>query len=445
MVEIRPLIHLDASVRVPGSKSIAQRAMVIAALADGESRLADCLAAEDTDLLGAALAELGARIRPDGPDLVIAGTGGRLVRPAREIHLGNNGTAMRLLAGIASLGPGPVTLTGSPRLCERPMQPLNEALAALGAPVRSTGRPGCPPVILQGGGLRGGSVVLRDIGSSQYVSSLLIAAPYAANDVTLKLEGTVPSLPYVALTIETMGAFGVQVEVDGVGGYRVAAGQRYQGRTYPIEGDVSSASYFFAAAVLVGGRICVENIDPHTHQGDIAFLDILARLGCRVDRGGMGVEVTGGEMPTGEMTFDMGSVPDMVPTLAVLAAVRPGTTLIRNCAHLRLKESDRLAALVTELRKTGIAAAELNDGIAITGGRPHEAVIDSHNDHRIVMAFAVLGLAIPGMRIAGEACVAKSFPGFWDTLQGIYPDTRGKVGQTEQGRHPANRKEPATP
>jgi 3-phosphoshikimate 1-carboxyvinyltransferase len=420
MVEIRPLEHLDATVRVPGSKSITQRAMVIAALAEGESLLRDCLVSEDTELLAAALGELGVAIRTAGTDMVICGNGGRIARPLQTIHLGNNGTAMRLLAGIASLGEGPVVLTGDLRLCERPLQPLLDALTTLGADIRTAGKPGYPPVILQGGGLQGGRVVLRDIGSSQYVSSLLIAAPFAARDVTIVLEGRIPSLPYVTLTVETMGAFGVRVVEAREGHYLVPSGQRYRGRAYRIEGDVSSASYFFAAAALLKGRARVENIDPRTGQGDIAFLEILEQLGCRVVRGEKAVEVVGGELPRGELTFDMGAVPDMAPTLAVLSALRPGRTFIRNCAHLRLKESDRLAALVSELRKTGVGAEELADGIAVTGGTPHGAAIESYSDHRIAMSFAVLGLAVPGMRITGEACVGKSFPGFWKALEGLY-------------------------
>ncbi len=305
MVEIKPLERLDATVRIPGSKSYTQRAMVIAALAEGESRLRDVLIAEDTELLAAALGALGANIRRDGRDMIVAGTGGKIARPSREIHLGNNGTAMRLLAGMASLGKGRTILRGDGRLSERPMKPLLDALHDLGAWSQTDGGLGFPPVTILGGGLRGGKTVLRDIESSQYVSSLLIAAPFAAEDVTLVLEGKIPSLPYVALTIETMGEFGVKVIEEGPGRYVVPCGQRYRAREYRIEGDVSSASYFFAAAFLKG-RIRVENINPQTRQGDIRFLDILEQLGSRVQRGEGQITVTRGGMTPGEMTFDMG-------------------------------------------------------------------------------------------------------------------------------------------
>ncbi|MDP3098285.1 MAG: 3-phosphoshikimate 1-carboxyvinyltransferase [Syntrophales bacterium] len=420
MVEIKPLDRLDATVRIPGSKSYTQRAMVIAALAEGESLLRGVLLSEDTRLLAEALRDLGAGVRTEGSDMIIRGNGGKPVRPPRDIRLGNNGTAIRLLAGAVSLGEGPFVLTGDRRLRERPLKPLLSALTALGIEARTEGERGYPPVTIRGGGLRGGEVVLRNIESSQFVSALLIAAPFAAGDVTIVLQGRVPSLPYVALTVETMEAFGAAVLSDGAERYAVKSGQRYTGREYRIEGDVSSASYFLLAAALLKGRIRVENINPRTAQGDIAFLTLLERLGCRVLRGENHIEIEGGDLPGGEMTFDLGAMPDMVPTLAVLSAVRPGRTLIRNVAHLRLKESDRLAALVNELGKTGIGTEELADGLAVNGGIPRGAAIETYNDHRIAMGFAVLGLAVPGMRIGGEACVGKSFPGFWATLEGLY-------------------------
>ena len=420
MVEIKPLGRLEATVRIPGSKSYTQRAMVIAALAEGESILRDALLSEDTRILADALDDMGADIRSDGTKTVIRGNSGRLARPSREIHLGNNGTAMRLLTGVASLGGGPVVLTGGPRLRQRPMKPLLEALTTLGVDVRTDKDRGYPPVTIRGGRLLGGEVVLRDIESSQYVSALLIAAPFADKDTVIILEGRVPSLPYIALTVETMNAFGAEVAVDRPDRFVIKGGQHYRGREYRIEGDVSSGSYFFLAAALTKGRVRVENINPATSQGDIGFLTLLERLGCRVLRGENHVEIEGAELPGGEMTFDLGSMPDMVPTLAVLSALRPGRSVIRNVAHLRFKESDRLAALVNELGKTGIAAEEIADGIVVTGGSPRGAAIATYSDHRIAMSFAVLGLAVPGMVIEGEECVGKSFPGFWGTLEGLY-------------------------
>jgi len=423
MIAIEPLGTMDAVVRVPGSKSYTQRAMVIAALAEGESVLRDPLLSEDTLLLAEALRLLGAEVRTEGGEMTVRGTGGRIAVPQRAIDLGNNGTAMRLLAGMTSLGEGPIVLTGGRRLCERPMKPLLEALATQGVGIETDRDRGYPPVTIRGGRLAGGRIVLRDIGSSQYVSSLLITAPFAAADTAIVLEGRIPSLPYIALTVETMGAFGAAVTHDGEGRYLVRNDLRYRGRGYRIEGDVSSASYFFLAASLLKGRIRVENIEPRTRQGDIGFLKILEGLGCTVIRGDRCVEVRGGELPAGDMAFDLGQMPDIVPTLAVLCALRPGRSLIRNVAHLRLKECDRLEALVNEIGKTGIAAEVIGEDLAITGGIPRGARIRTYDDHRIAMSFAILGLAVPGMEIEGEACVGKSFPGFWTALKGL----RGKA------------------
>ena len=425
MVEIKPLDRLDATVRILGSKSYTQRAMIIASLADGESLLRDVLLSDDTGHLAEALRDLGAEVRTEGSDMIIRGNGGKPVRPSREIRLGNNGTAIRLLTAVVSLGEGPFVLTGDRRLRERPLKPLLSALAALGVETITEGDRGFPPVTirgggLRGGGLRGGEVILRDIESSQFVSALLIAAPYAAGEITIVLQGRVPSLPYVMLTVETMEVFGVSVVSNSGRHYTIKSGQRYTGREYRVEGDVSSASYFFLAAALLKGRIRVDNINPRTVQGDIHFLALLKRLGCRVVRRGDHIEIEGGDLPGGEMIFDLGAMPDMVPTLAVLSAVRPGRTIIRKVAHLRVKESDRIAALVSELRKVGVGAEELADGLAIDGGSPRGATIETYNDHRIAMSFAILGLAVPGMKIENEECVAKSFPGFWTALDGLY-------------------------
>ncbi|MCK9364670.1 MAG: 3-phosphoshikimate 1-carboxyvinyltransferase [Syntrophales bacterium] len=420
MIAIKPLANLKAVVGLPGSKSLTQRAMAIAALAQGESRLKNILIADDTLILAEALRKLGVEIRQSGADVVIQGAGGAISGTGRAMSLGNNGTALRLLAGIVSLGKGQFLLTGDNRLCERPLKPLLDALAVLGVESHTEGEKGYPPVTIVGGGLRGGKVVLCDIGSSQYVSSLLIAAPYAAGAITIVLEGRIPSLPYIALTIETMDAFGVRVASAGDNRYIVQSGQFYRGREFTIEGDASSASYFFLAAALLKGRIRVENINPQTRQGDIGFLDLLENLGCAVSRENQVIEVLGKKMPNGEMVFDMAKMPDIVPSLAVLCAARQGRSVIRNVAHLRLKESDRIAALAAELRKTGIAALEMPDGLIIEGGVPHGARIKTYNDHRIAMSFAILGLSAPGMEIEDEACVGKSFPGFWKALEGLY-------------------------
>ena len=419
MIKIKTLAKLDAAVHIPGSKSLTQRAMVIAALAEGESLLRNVLVSEDTLALADALRSFNAEITQDGTNMVIRGVGGAVSGTSEPIYLANNGTALRLLTGVASLGRGPFTLTGDRRLCERPLKPLLDALGELGVMCDTEENRGYPPVTIRGGRLHGGSIVLRDIPSSQFVSSLLIAAPYASGDIEIVLEGNIPSLPYIALTVETMQAFDVSVDQKGRS-YYIRCKQTYRGREYRIEGDASSASYFFLAAALTGGRVRVKNIPRKTRQGDIGFLSILGNLSCEICREDHFAEVRGGELPDGDMTFDLGEMPDIVPTLAVLCAMRPGRSAIRNIANLRLKESDRIAALAAELRKTGISVDELPDSLIINGGNPHGARIKTYNDHRIAMSFAIMGLCVPGIEIENEACIGKSFPGFLETMEKLY-------------------------
>ena len=420
-MEIKPISHCNATVTVPGSKSYTQRALIIAALAQGESVLHNALIAEDTHYTMEALKALGAQIQVTGQEVMVTGTGGLLRNPGGEIYLGNNGTAMRLLTGVAALGRGPITLTGSPRLCQRPIKPLLDAMTTIGVDAKTRNNDGCPPVTVHAHGLKGGKVAFADIESSQYISAMLICAPYAREDTVIELQGQIPSLPYVAMTVEVMEAFGAAVDHEAPSRYGVASGRHYQARPYPIEGDCSSASYFFLAAALCKGTVRVEHINPRTLQGDIGLLPIMEELGCRVARGEDWVEVTGGTLAEGAYTYDMGGMPDMVPTLAALAAVRPGRTVITKVPHLRIKESDRLAALATELKKMGVKVHEQEDGLVIEGDSPHGAQIETYNDHRIAMSFACLGLAIPGIRIKDAECVDKSFPGFWDQLKTLYP------------------------
>jgi len=418
--EIKPLTRVNAELQVPGSKSYTQRALVIASLADGKSMLRNALVAEDTTQLVEALQLLGAQIVSSGQDMIVTGTGGRIRNPGRELYLGNNGTAMRFLVSVAALGSGDITLTGDPRLCERPLQPLLEGIRSLGVSSTCRHNGGFPPVIVHGGKLRGGRVIFRDIESSQYVSSILIAAPYAAEDVDVEIRGSAVSRPYVEMTQAVMKAFGVPVEKHDENHFSIKGGHRYRGCRYLVEGDLSSASYFFLAAAICGGTVRVTNTNFWTHQGDVRFLRYLKELGCRVTATDQWIEVSGGNLTAGDFSAPMEDLPDMVPTLAVLAALRPGRTVIRNVAHLRIKESNRLEALVTELTKTGIRAEETGDGLVITGGTPRGAEIETYNDHRIAMSFAILGLAAPGMRIRNPDCVGKSFPGFWDELEKLY-------------------------
>lgn len=417
MEEIKSVGHVDAVVKVPGSKSLTQRALVIASLARGRSVLRGGLVSEDTRFLMEGLCALGAEISVSAGEMTVTGTGGRIRNPGGTIFLGNNGTALRFLTTLVCLGKGVFVLDGDSRLRERPVGPLLDALKTLGVTGGSTDGKGYPPIMIEANGISGGEVTLTDLESSQFVSSLLIGAPFAGEDVEIWLKGRTVSEPYIDMTLKVMDHFGVTVVRDGQNHFRVKCSQRYSGKTYLIEGDASSASYFFLAAALCRGRVRVENMTPESLQGDIAFLDIMKASGCSVVWGDSWVEVAGRPLPGGDWTLDMGRMPDMAPTLAVLSAFRPGRTVITNVSHLRVKESDRIASLVNELNRIGVTAEETDDGLIIEGGTPHGADIETYNDHRIAMSFAVAGLVVPGMRIKNRSCVEKSFPGFWDELK----------------------------
>ena len=402
-------------VNVPGSKSLTQRALIAAALARGPSLIRHALEAEDTGYLVAGLQKLGARIEAVAEGFSVTGTGGVITNKCHEIFLGNNGTALRFLTALVCLGRGSYVLTGEKRLCERPVGPLVSALQEMGVTISC--RHNCPPVEVTANGLKGGRITLTDIESSQYVSALLLCGPYTAKGIELTLEGNIVSTPYIDLTIGVMNDFGASIARTGHQYFMIGTQTIYSGRDYYVEGDASSASYFFLAAALTKKTIRVHGVKKHSAQGDIHLLTILEKLGCRITDGETWVDVSAPqELAGGDMAFDMGDMPDMVPTVGVLAAFRKGRTIMTHVAHLRIKESNRLAAMATELNRIGIKASELPDGLVIEGGSTHPAAIETYNDHRIAMSFAVAGLITPGIEIADKKCVGKSFPGFWQEL-----------------------------
>jgi 3-phosphoshikimate 1-carboxyvinyltransferase len=404
-------------VRVPGSKSLTQRALVAAALAQGDSFIGNALVSEDTLYLTDGLRTLGARIDFTAAGFFITGTAGKIANSGKEIFLGNNGTALRFLVAVAALGSGKHVLTGEKRLCERPVGALVGALAGMNVDISCLHN--YPPVTVNAAGLVGGKIVLKDIESSQYVSALLICAPYTKHGVDLSLQGEIASAPYIDLTIDVMRDFGAKVSVAGQGEYFVAAGEIYRGREYFIEGDASSASYFFAAAAILKKSIRVHGISIRSRQGDLRLLKILEELGCEVNFGDDWIAVSCQKLKEGDFIFNLNDMPDMVPTLAVLAAFRRGKTIITDVAHLRFKESNRLAALATEINRLGISVRETVDGLVIHGGCPGPAKIETYNDHRLAMSFGMASLAVPGIEITDKKCVDKSFPEFWQELKKI--------------------------
>lgn len=426
MKEIVPREKIVATVRVPGSKSITQRALIAAALAEGDSRLTGPLASEDTDYTAKALRAMGVTVDDQEADWTIIGCGGLITAPGQEIYLGNNGTATRFLTSVAALGEGVFIINGSKRMTERPIRPLMEALAGWGVAIRSLADTGCPPLEIRAAGINGGRTLLPEGKSSQYLSSLLLVAPYAAHPAVLEVAGEILSKPYVHMTLAVMEAFGVKVQASPeLNHFEIPVG-KYRSREYQIEGDASSASYFWAAAAATGGRVTVANVPACSLQGDAELVDILARMGCRVEKSPAGITVHGPEELRG-IEVDMGNCPDVVPTLAVVAARAKGRTVISNIAHLRIKECDRLHVMASELAKLGAKVEERRDSLVIDGqGRAavlHGAAIETHEDHRIAMSFAVAGLFVPGVKVLGEECVGKSFPDFWQRFAGLYGDS----------------------
>jgi len=423
MIEIKPQKKIKAEVAVPGSKSITQRALIAAALAEGTSTLLGPLESEDTRYTAAALEQMGSAVEKGKDKWTVHGNGGRIKTPEREIYLGNNGTATRFLTSVAALGAGIFTITGDARMAERPILPLMKALQGWGVAVSSINNNGCPPLLIHANGLSGGKTILPEGKSSQYLSSLLLVGPYARQQAELDVEGEILSLPYVIMTLAVMEAFGIRVEAnEALNSYRIPQGA-YKALEYAIEGDASNASYFYAAAAVTGGEVTVPNVPVPSMQGDAAFVALLARMGCQINKTGDGLTVSGPEELKG-ITIDMGDMPDVVPTLAVVASRAKGRTTIKNIAHLRIKECDRLHVMAVELAKMGARVQELDDTLIIEGKDPdvpmHGAEIETYNDHRIAMSFAVAGLTVPGVKIRGEECVAKSFPDFWERFELLY-------------------------
>jgi len=416
---------VDAKVTLPGSKSITNRVLIAAALADGNSLLTGALLAEDTRRMIEALRALGVAVTVDETDCAVEVTGCRGLIPASKATLdcGNAGTVMRFCTALVALGQGRFELDGVERMRQRPIEELAHVLQALGAGIEYLGEPGYPPIAVHASGLRGGLVSFRSPKSTQFVSALLLAAPYAGGDMFVEITGDMPSTPYLKLTTAVMDHFGVIAieQYDNTSlKFIVETPQRYQGTTYAIEPDASNATYFLAAPAVAGGRVTVERLGTNSVQGDTRFLDVLERIGCRVERGPTELTVYG---PVGDerlhgIDIDLGDMPDTVQTLAVLALFADGPTVIRNVGNLRIKETDRIAALTRELAKLGAAVDEWSDGLRINPPeRVIPAVIDTYNDHRMAMSFALAGLKCPGVVINNPGCCGKTFPDFFDRFE----------------------------
>jgi 3-phosphoshikimate 1-carboxyvinyltransferase len=407
--------------RVPGSKSITNRALVLAALAEGESTLTGVLESDDTRHMRRALEALGIGVRDlDATTLVVSGGRARLRAPSAPLFIGNSGTSVRFLAAVAAFVPGAVTLEGDDAMARRPIADLVEGLRQLG--VRVDCETGCPPLTVYGGTLRGGTARMRGDRSSQYFSALLLAGALAESPVHVRIDGRLVSRPYVEITRRMVEAFGGRIDADDAS--FVVHPAAYKGRAYAIEPDASSASYPFAVAAATGGVVTVPDLGRSALQGDYAFTDVLAQLGAEVSAVAGGTRVSGRGLAG--IDVDMHDISDTVMTLGAIAPLAVGPTRIRNIANIRIKETDRLAAMAIELQKLGQRVAEGPDSIVIEPRPIVPALIHCYADHRMAMSFAVLGLAAGGVRIDDPGCVAKTYPGFWDDVRACY----ASVGQS---------------
>jgi 3-phosphoshikimate 1-carboxyvinyltransferase len=410
---------LDARVRVPGSKSVTNRALLLSGLAAGESVLRGALEAGDTDAFAAGLRSLGVAVERRDDGVRVTGAGGGFPAAGADVFCAEAGTAARFLLAAAAGGEGTYRFDAAPQLRRRPLRQLLDALRAQGA-LTDPADAAALPFTLTAHGLAGGALGLPGDTSSQFVSALLMAAPLGRAPLDLRVDGLV-SRPYVTMTLRMMEQFGAAPREVAGDRFLVAPGQ-YTGREYHVEPDASTASYFFAAAA-VAGRVQVLGLHrEHALQGDVAFLDVLEAMGCLVEDEPEGVRVTGPAAPAG-LTVDMTDIPDTFMTLAAIAPLATSPVTITGIGNVRLKESDRIAAMEENLGRTGVKTESGPDWLRIHPATPHGAVIDPHDDHRIAMAFSVLGLRVPGLAIANPTCVAKTCPTFFDLWSALEQGT----------------------
>jgi 3-phosphoshikimate 1-carboxyvinyltransferase len=417
-LEITPLKKPpDATIRVPGSKSVTNRALIIAALAEGHSRIFNPLFSDDSFWLMNALVSLGIGVSADKEkgEVYVSGQSGEIEASGVDLFVGNAGTVARFLPPVLALGRGPYTVDGVPRMRERPVSDLVDAMRQLGASVDYAGEDGRFPLTIKGGGIRGGEARFSASRSSQFISGLLMAAPYAEAPVTLYPEGR-KQWPYVGITAALMRAFGV--EVDRANGRFAVDPAYYTAQDYEVEPDASGASYFMAAAAVTGGRVRIPGLGSSSPQGDLRFAEVLRDMGCRVEIAAHTTEVTGPDRLQG-VEVDMNAFSDTMITLSAIAPFAQGPTTIKNVAHTRLQETDRLRAVETELNRLGIRTQTTLSSIRIIPGKIRPGVVQTYGDHRMAMAFAITGLVASGIRLGDPGCVSKTFPGYFGALESL--------------------------
>jgi 3-phosphoshikimate 1-carboxyvinyltransferase len=425
---------IEAAIRPPGSKSITNRALVCAALARGESLLTGVLDSQDTRVMAAGLAALGIGVTADWRrgEIRVAGGGGRVPANEAVIDCAASGTTIRFLSAVCAIGHGTYRLDGTPRMRKRPIGDLLEALQSLGVDAVAESPGGCPPVVIRSRGMQGGAASVRGNTSSQFASGLAMVAPCTTRGMQIQFAGRLVSLPYLEMTRRVMEAFGGVCTADGDHGWSIVP-SGYQALAYAIEPDASAASYFLAAAAITGGSVRVDGLSRRSMQGDVDFADALGRMGCTVSwNNGPEESITVTGRAIHGIDIDMNAISDTVPTLAVVAAFAEGPTTIRNVAHIRDKETDRIGDLACELRRLGCTVVERADGLTIVpaggigsqaaGAVPaglHGATVKTYDDHRMAMSLALIGLRVPGVLVSDPACVGKTFPDYWDRLADI--------------------------
>lgn len=405
---------VDATVEIPGSKSLTNRALLVAALAQGDSILENALFSEDSEYFAKCVEQLGIPItlNPQLAQIQVAGRGGEIPAKQADLFVGLAGTAARFISALVALGNGEYRLDGVPRMRERPMGDLLTVLQTGGATINFEGNSGFMPYTVYSRQFAGGNFRVKANQTSQQLSALLMIAPYAQQDTIVEVEGTLVSQSYVKMTCRLMADFGVEVIQIGDNQFQIKSGQRYQARHYTVEPDASNASYFFAAAAVTGGRVRVKHLTKQSCQGDILWLDVLEQMGCQIKDADDYTEVTGPKQLQG-IDIDMNDISDLVQTLGAIAPFASSPITIRNVEHIRYKETDRIKAVVTELRRLGVEVEEFPDRLKIQPGPITPAAIETYHDHRMAMAFAVTGLKVPGIVIKDPGCTAKTFPDYF--------------------------------
>ncbi|ELL4283070.1 3-phosphoshikimate 1-carboxyvinyltransferase [Salmonella enterica] len=415
---LQPIARVDGAINLPGSKSVSNRALLLAALACGKTVLTNLLDSDDVRHMLNALSALGINytLSADRTRCDITGNGGALRAPgALELFLGNAGTAMRPLAAALCLGQNEIVLTGEPRMKERPIGHLVDSLRQGGANIDYLEQENYPPLRLRGGFI-GGEIEVDGSVSSQFLTALLMTAPLAPEDTTIRVKGELVSKPYIDITLNLMKSFGVEIANHHYQQFVVKGGQQYHspGR-YLVEGDASSASYFLAAGAIKGGTVKVTGIGRKSMQGDIRFADVLEKMGATITWGDDFIACTRGELHAIDM--DMNHIPDAAMTIAITALFAKGTTTLRNIYNWRVKETDRLFAMATELRKVGAEVEEGHDYIRITPpAKLQHADIGTYNDHRMAMCFSLVALSDTPVTILDPKCTAKTFPDYFEQL-----------------------------